>query len=229
VEGKATLLDQLVKREKEILARLSAGLSDRQIADELFLSLNTVKWYNRQIYSKLGVKSRTQAIAHAKMLGLLEEGASVLTPVARHNLPEPSTPFIGRRREIDEVKQLLGSARLLTLTGTGGTGKTRLALRVAAEAAEAFGDGVYFVDLAPLSDHTLVAKAIARALGVFENPGEPLWETLKRALAQRALLLLIDNFEHVIRAAPLLSELLTASPHLKVLVTSRESLRLSAE
>lgn len=126
------------------------------------------------------------------------------------------------------MKQLLGRARLLTLSGTGGTGKTRLALQVAAEVADAFADGVCFVDLAPLSDHTLVAIAIARALGVFENPAEPLSGTLKRALAQRELLL-VDNFEHVIQAAPLLSELLTASPHLKVLVTSRESLRLSAE
>ena len=230
MEGKARSPDQLNEREKEILARLSAGLSDQQIADELFLSLNTVKWYNRQIYGKLGVRSRTQAIAHAKTVGLLDEGASVSPPpVSRHNLPAPVTPFIGRSREIAEVKQLLGSCRLLTFTGTGGTGKTRLALQVAAEIADDYADGVAFVDLAPLSDHILVAKAIASALGVFENPAEPLLDTLKRVLAQRELLLLIDNFEHVIEAAPLVSELLAASPHLKVLSTSRESLRLAGE
>jgi non-specific serine/threonine protein kinase len=204
-------------------------LSDQQIADELFLSLNTVKWYNRQIYSKLGVRNRTQAIACARRLGLLDSGLSSSPPVSRYNLPAPSTPFIGRSREIDGVKQLLGRSRLLTLTGTGGTGKTRLALRVAESVAEAFTDGVCFVDLAPLSDYTLVAKAIAGTLGMLENPAEPLLNTLKRALAQRELLLLIDNFEHVIKAAPLVSELLAACPHLKILVTSREALRLAGE
>jgi predicted ATPase/DNA-binding CsgD family transcriptional regulator len=231
MEDQAPLLAPLSKREREILARLSSGLSDQQIADELFLSLHTVKWYNRQIYSKLGVSSRTQAIAHAKALGLVGGGASIAPspPVPRHNLPSQPTSFIGRSREIDEVEKLLESFRLLTLTGTGGTGKTRLALQVAAELAERFADGVYFVDLAPLADHTLVAKAIARALGVFENPAEPLLETLKRALAQQEILLLIDNFEHVSPAATLVSELLAASPNLKVLVTSREALRVAGE
>ena len=230
MDSKALLSEQLNKREKEILARLSTGLSDQQIADDLFLSPNTVKWYNRQIYSKLGVRSRTQAIACAKEFGLLDKDVSISRqPVPRYNLPAEFTRFIGRSREIAEVKQLLGISRLLTLTGTGGTGKTRLALRVAAEVAETFTGGVCFVDLAPLADHTLVAKAIARALGVFENPGESLLDTLKRVLAQRELLLLIDNFEHVIEAALLVSELLAASPQLRVLVTSRESLRLSGE
>jgi predicted ATPase len=128
-----------------------------------------------------------------------------------------------------EVKQLLHTSRLLTLTGSGGTGKTRLALRVAAEVVGAFADGVCFFDLAPLSDHTQVAKAIAGALGVFEHPTDPLLETLKRVLAQRELLLLIDNFEHVIKEAPLISELLATSSRLKVLVNSREPLRLAIE
>jgi predicted ATPase/DNA-binding CsgD family transcriptional regulator len=230
MKGKATSPDLLNKREKEILKRLSTGLSDQQIADELFLSLNTVKWYNRQIYSKLGVRSRTQAIACVKDLGLLESGVSMSPqPVPRYNLPAQTLLFIGRSREIAEVKQLLHASRLLTLTGTGGTGKTQLALRVAIEVAGAFADSVCFVDLAPLSDHTLVAKAIAGALGVVENPTEPLPDTLKRVLAQRELLLLIDNFEHVIKAAPLVSKLLAASSRLKVLVTSREPLRLAGE
>jgi DNA-binding CsgD family transcriptional regulator len=230
MKEKATSPDLLIEREKEILKRLSTGLSDQQIADELFLSLNTIKWYNRQIYSKLGVRSRTQAIACVKDLDLLDSRVSMSPhPVSRYHLPAQIHLFIGRSREIAEVKQLLHASRLLTLTGTGGTGKTRLALRVAAEAAEADPDGVCFVDLAPLTDHTLVAKAIASALGVFEHPTEPLPAILKRVLAQRELLLLLDNFEHVIEAAPLVSELLTASPCLKVLVTSREPLHLDGE
>jgi predicted ATPase/DNA-binding CsgD family transcriptional regulator len=226
---KATSPDPLNEREKEILQRLSAGLSDQQIADELFLSLNTVKWYNRQIYSKLGVSSRTQAIACAKDLGVLDSNIKTPLPVSRYHLPAPTTLFIGRSREIAEVKRLLHASRLLTLTGTGGVGKTRLAEWVATEVAEIFADGVCFVDLAPLKDHTLVAKAIAGALGVFEHPTESLLDTLKRALAQRELLLLIDNFEHVIKAVSLVTELLAAAPRLKVLVTSRESLRLAGE
>ncbi|EFH89134.1 LuxR C-terminal-related transcriptional regulator [Ktedonobacter racemifer] len=230
MKGKATSPDLLNEREQEILKRLSTGLSDQQIADELFLSPNTIKWYNRQIYSKLGVKSRTQAIACVKDLGLLESRVSTSPhPVSRSNLPPQTLLFIGRSREIAEVKQLLDTSRLLTLTGTGGTGKTQLALRVAAEEASAYADGVCFVDLTPLSDYTLVAKAIASVLGVVERPMEPLPDTLKRALAQRELLLLIDNFEHVIKAAPLVSKLLTASSRLKVLVTSREPLRIAGE
>ncbi|GHO72016.1 hypothetical protein KSC_109080 [Ktedonobacter sp. SOSP1-52] len=230
MKGKATSPDLLNEREQEILKRLSTGLSDQQIADELFLSPNTIKWYNRQIYSKLGVKSRTQAIACVKDLGLLESKVSTSPhPVSRSNLPPQTLLFIGRSREIAEVKQLLDTSRLLTLTGTGGTGKTQLALRVATEEASAYTDGVCFVDLTPLSDYTLVTKAIASVLGVVERPMEPLPDTLKRALAQRELLLLIDNFEHVIKAAPLVSKLLAASSRLKVLVTSREPLRIAGE
>ncbi len=230
MKGKTIVPDTLNEREKQILQRLSMGLSDQQIADELFLSLHTVKWYNRQIYSKLRVKSRTQAIARATHLntGGSDSNETQLSR-SRYHLPAQTTPFIGRHREIAGAKTLLHTARLLTLTGTGGTGKTRLALALAAEVAEAFADGICFVDLAPLADHTLVAKAIAGALGVLENPVEPLSETLKRVLAQREMLLLIDNYEHVIKAAPLVTQLLAAAPHLKALVTSRESLRLAGE
>jgi predicted ATPase/DNA-binding CsgD family transcriptional regulator len=227
---KATSLDALNEREKAILQRLSAGFSDQQIADELFLSLHTIKWYNRQLYSKLGVSSRTQAIACAKEPRLLEGGEIEMPlPMSRYRLPAQTTLFIGRGREMAEVKPLLHTSRLLTLTGTGGIGKTQLALRVAAEVVEVFADGACFVDLAPLSDHTLVAQAIAGALGVVEQPAESLVDTLKRVLAERELLLLLDNYEHVVKAAPFVTSLLAAAPRLKVLVTSRESLRLAGE
>lgn len=226
--GKATSPDALNGREKAILQRMSAGLSDQQIADELFLSLNTVKWYNHQMYSKLRVSSRTQAIACAKDLGVLDSGTP-MPPVSSYHPPAQTAPLIGRQREMAEVKRLLRASRLLTLTGTGGIGKTRLALGVAAEVAADFTDGVCFVDLAPLTDHTLVAQAIAGALGVLEQPTEPLLATLKRVLTQRELLLLLDNFEQVIEGAPLVTGLLAAAPCLKVLVTSRESLRLAGE
>ena len=234
MKRRATAADTLNQHEAEILKRLSAGLSDQQIADELVLSVNTVKWYNRQIYSKLGVSSRTQAIAYAAGLGSSLSSGALSSPVSslpvsRYRLPAQSSLFVGRSHEIADIKRLLQVSRLLTLTGTGGTGKTQLALRVAADVAPAFADGACFVDLSPLSDHTLVTKAIAGALGVLEHPAQPLLDTLKLALAQRELLLLIDNYEHVIQAAPLVSELLAAAPRLRVLVTSRESLRLAGE
>ena len=228
MDRKLLALDQLTARESEILARLSAGLSDQQIAADLFLSPNTVRWYNRQIYSKLGVGSRTQAVACAKELGLLKTDATPQLPVSAH-LPNPTTPLIGRSREIAEVKRLLQSARLLTLTGVGGIGKTRLALAVAAAVHSDFADGLFFVDLAPVHDAAMVTMAIAGVLGVREQHREPLSATLTRALSGSKVLLLLDNFEHVMSAAPRVSQLLAASLHLKIMVTSREALRLSGE
>ena len=222
--------DALTGREQTILARLAAGLSDQQIAAELFLSHNTVRWYNRQIYSKLAVSSRTQAIARAKDLGLLGDAdAAALPPAPKPVFPAQITPFVGRDREIGDIKRLLQNTRLLTLTGVGGTGKTRLALHAAADLLNDFADGVYFVDLAPVNDAALVAKTLAAVLDVYEHPSEPLLGTLKRALAGREILLLMDNFEHIIAAAPLVADLLAASALLKVMVTSREALRLSGE
>ena len=235
--GKHPTHETFTEREMEILRLMALGLSNREIADELVVAHETVRWYTKQIYSKLDAHGRVPALVRAGELGLLDHAPGASTGDAslrsaapsRHNLPAPATHFVGRRRETAEVKRLLQTSRLLTLTGPGGTGKTRLALRVVSEMLDEFADGVYFVDLAPLSDHTLVAKAVASALGVIGSPQEPLPDTLKRALTEREILLLLDNFEQVIEAAPLVSELLAAAPRLKVLVTSREVLRLSGE
>src|SRR5688500_7891882 len=160
MDEQAPLPEPLTGREREILARLSDGLSDQQIAAGLFLSANTVRWYNRQLYAKLGVGSRTQAIARAKSLGLLGSAAAESPPAPRHILPVPATPLIGRERETADVARLLDSSRLLTLTGVGGTGKTRLALHVAGQVRGQFADGVFFVDLAPVADPAQVATRI---------------------------------------------------------------------
>jgi predicted ATPase len=146
-----------------------------------------------------------------------------------NNLPIQLTSFIGRAREIEEVKRLLSSTRLLTLTGPGGSGKTRLALQVAAETIEQFQDGVFFVALAPISEPGLVASTIAQTLGVAESAGRSILDSLKDYLQTRHLLLLLDNFEQIIPAAPLLVELLSTCRQLSILVTSREALHLSGE
>jgi predicted ATPase/class 3 adenylate cyclase/DNA-binding CsgD family transcriptional regulator len=148
-----------------------------------------------------------------------------------HNLPVQTTPFIGREREVSAVCQQLHrlDVRLLTLTGPGGTGKTRLGLQVAAELLDSFADGVFFVPLASLNDPSLVAATIAQTLGLREVGGRPLRELLKDYLKSKHLLLLLDNFEHVTDAAPFVAELLAVAPHVKALITSRNVLHLYGE
>ena len=147
------------------------------------------------------------------------------------NLPAQLTSLIGREQEIDAVITVLRQvdARLVTLTGPGGVGKTRLSLEVGAELAGDFAQGVHFVDLAPIREPALVTSAIAAALGMRESAGQPLLASLKDYLREKQLLLLLDNFEQVLDAAPLVAELLAAAPQLKALVTSREMLRLRGE
>lgn len=146
-----------------------------------------------------------------------------------NNLPIQSTSFIGREKELGELKELIESMRLVTLTGTGGSGKTRLALQVAAEMIARFHSGVFFVPLASITDSRFVASTIAQALGIVETAGRSILDNLKDYLQSKSLLLLLDNFEQVIGAAPLVAELLASCGELKILITSREGLRLSGE
>jgi DNA-binding CsgD family transcriptional regulator len=129
-------VEALTGREMQVLSLISRGLSNREIADELVVTPGTVKWYNKQIYRKLGVNSRTQAVAQASKAGLFNQSlqiTSIPSVAYEHNLPAPLTSFIGREQEIGEIKNLLKDNRMLTLTGTGGSGKSRLAMRVAAD------------------------------------------------------------------------------------------------
>ncbi|MDQ2998804.1 MAG: helix-turn-helix domain-containing protein, partial [Chloroflexota bacterium] len=152
------------------------------------------------------------------------------TPVSRMYPPTPPTALIGREHELAQICALLRTpaARLVTLTGPGGIGKTHLALQLAAQLLDDFPDGVYFVDLAPIRDPALVISAIAQTLGIKETGGQPLMVQLKHFLGGKCLLLL-DNFEQVLDAAPLVAELLTTAAQLKVLVTSREVLHVRGE
>ncbi|HLO14764.1 MAG TPA: NB-ARC domain-containing protein, partial [Anaerolineales bacterium] len=146
------------------------------------------------------------------------------------NVPVPLTSFIGRKRELEEVKLLLSSARLLTLTGVGGIGKTRLAIQAAHELIRSFKDGVWWVELAPLADEALVPQALAQVLSVRESPGQSLAESLKSFLREKQALLILDNCEHlVVTCAQLAEGLLSQCTNLRIMTTSREALGITGE
>ncbi len=146
-----------------------------------------------------------------------------------NNLPRRLTTFLGREREIGAVLDLLDGARLLTLTGPGGTGKTRLSLEVAARSLDRYADGVFFVELSPVTEVEMVAATIAQALGLPDRGGRTAMERLVEHLAARRVLLVIDNFEQVIEAAPIVADLLAADPNLRIVATSRAALHVYGE
>jgi non-specific serine/threonine protein kinase len=147
-----------------------------------------------------------------------------------HNLPQFASSFVGREHELAQVRSLVSDNRLVTLTGAGGAGKTRLAVQAAAELLDGSGNGVWFVDLAPLADPDLVAESVATAVGVREEPGRPVAATLVDALRQRRLLVVLDNCEHLVDAcAKLTDAILRTCPSVHVIATSRESLGIDGE
>ncbi|HTK07091.1 MAG TPA: NB-ARC domain-containing protein [Ktedonobacteraceae bacterium] len=175
---------------------------------------------------------------HEKELPSIQDNSIVLRsgqtrhdPLPAYNLTAPLTPLIGRKREVMAVCSLLQrpEVRLVTLTGPGGVGKTRLGWSVAGELLGLFAHGVCFVSLAPVSDHRLVIATIAQTLGLWEAGDRPLLEQLRAYLRDLHLLLLLDNFEQVVAAAPQLADLLASCPQLQVLVTSRAALRIQGE
>jgi len=173
----------------------------------------------------------------AEALAMAATGARTPTPVPARteaavptNLPRQRTSFVGRVRELAECARLMGETRLLTLTGVGGCGKTRLGLRLAESLLEAHPDGVFWVDLAPVSEDSRLPLAVAGAFGVQEEPGQPLLETLGRHLADRRVLLVLDNCEHLLGATGDAADaLLSASEGLRIVVTSREGLGIPGE
>lgn len=164
-------------------------------------------------------------------LKLDSDSGSSPAPVARiHNLPAQLNSFVGREREISELKELLRTKRLVTLTSMGGTGKTRLSLQVAADVMDGYPDGVWFVELAPLADERLVPQAVASVLGVKEEAGRPVLEALEKYVKDRQLLLILDNCEHLAYAcAELAKKLLQSGRGLQILASSREHLQVAGE
>jgi predicted ATPase/class 3 adenylate cyclase/DNA-binding CsgD family transcriptional regulator len=175
---------------------------------------------------------RPERVAQLCHPDLVNEFPPLRTPstVVSHNLPAQLTSFVGRQAELTQVRELLAGNRLVTLTGAGGVGKTRLAIQVAAQTAGEFSDGVWYVDLAPITDPELVPIAVARALGLPDQPGRSTLDTLLRYVTERQMLMVLDNCEHLLDAsAALIIDLLGASSSLTLLATSRQPIGVAGE
>jgi predicted ATPase len=227
--------------------RLSAGLTQAMLCERAGISTRALQDLERgvsqphrdtlrQLESALGIAADAPDALWRSTTPTPRRRAPAATPAQRpaiqvraHSLPHQLTECIGRQAELDELQGLLSTARLITLTGPGGVGKTHLALAVAETVAERFRDGVAFVDLSPVIDPDAVLAAIARAFGIRDDGGIPLGERLANALHERRLLLILDNFEQVLAAGPLVAKLLQAAVHITTLVTSRAALRVRGE
>jgi non-specific serine/threonine protein kinase len=222
--------------------RLAAGLTQEALAERAGLSVHGIQKLERgvtrpyrdtldRLLAALPLSVDDQAVLRAAT-GVASRAprSPTATKLAQHNLPVPETRLIGREQELQEVSLRLNDTRLLTLTGVGGCGKTRLALEVARTAVEHYADGVWFVELAPVADPTLVPHLVATAIGVRESAGQTVTSALTTALRSRHLLLVLDNCEHLLEAcARLVVDLVRSCADLHVLATSREALGLTGE
>jgi predicted ATPase/DNA-binding CsgD family transcriptional regulator len=209
-------------REAEILALVGEHRSNAEIGAQLFISVRTVETHVSSLLRKLGAADRRALADRAAELARPSHA-----PVA---LPTPLSAFIGRARERDTLRGAVTAHRQVSAVGPGGVGKTRLVLAVAADLAGAFPDGVWFVDLVPVTDPAMVAAAVAAALGLGEQQGRSIDDSVPAALADRRALLVLDNCEHLADGvAPFVERLLARCPQVRVLVTSRARLMVPFE
>jgi len=230
----STPLDEFKDRELEVITLMANGLSNREIADQLFVTVNTVRWYNKQIYSKLGTSRRTEAIALAREMGLIEDddtsdSKSISTKLPP--LPQTTGPFVGRDDDIKEIVELLENPdiRLVSIIATGGMGKSRLSLETGHSVQKQYTHGAIFIDLTAIRNPDNIAQYTAVTIGLEisgdRNPEDVLFDYCR----DKEILLIFDNAEHVLAGAPLLSGILKHAPKIKIIVTSREKLNLRAE
>ena len=219
----------LTRREQTILHLLAQDMTSGEVAERLVIAPSTVKWYVKEIYSKLGIHSRSELARYADQIAAdVKDEAPVAVP---NNLPARAANYIGRQREIEAVCAYLtdGETRLVTLIGAAGIGKSRMSLECAGALLNHFPDGVFTIELAPLDDDQQPLEILLQALGLQQARTDDLLELLKRYLHDKHLLLVMDNFEHLLSASKHVSALLAAAARLRVLATSREPLRLYGE
>ncbi|HVX30342.1 MAG TPA: helix-turn-helix domain-containing protein, partial [Nitrolancea sp.] len=222
--------------------REAAGLTQSELAERAGISTNAVGMLERgerrqpqpHTLRQLAVALDLSAAERARFLASTTERAdagqrSDQRSHPLHALPAPVTRFIGRQRELAELRQLLSEFRLITLTGVGGAGKTRLAIEVARQSRDVFPGGTHFVNLAPIDDPALVALTIESGLGAEQVPGASPLERIVSCLGDRQILLVLDNLEQVVEAAPVISAVLASAPNVRVLATSRVVLHLYGE
>jgi len=226
----------LSRRQREVADLIAEGLTDRAIAQRLFISGRTAEGYVRQILDKLGFDNRAQIASWATStrLGAADTAREPRPASTPNDLPMQVTTFIGRERELAETRRLLQRARVMTISGPAGSGKTRLAIQAASEVLHRYPNGVWFVDLGAVTDRNVVPRSIATALGIREGDGADALAAVASALAggreRRDSLLVLDNCEHLVdHCATTVATLVQADPHLTFLCTSREPLHISGE
>src|SRR4029450_11674059 len=203
-------------REAEVLTLVGEHRSNAEIGAQLYISVRTVETHVSSLLRKLGVRDRRALADLAAELARAERTSQALA-----GLPSPLNPFIGRARERAELREAVGAHRQGTAVGPGGVGKTRLALAVAADLARDFDDGVWFVDLVPVTDPAMVGSAVAAALGLGEQQGRSIDESVLAALADRHALLVLDNCEHLTGGvAPVVERLLGGRPRARGVATT---------
>ena len=212
----------LSRRQTEIVNLVAMGLSNREIAERLWLSERTVESHVATLLTKLDARSRTELA-----MRVLRDG---LAQVPKTNLPLSTGGLIGREREIEQIRSALLDDSLVTLTGPGGVGKTRVALALATQLFDRFRDGVWLTELAPVADGRRVVASIAQTVGVERLPENRPLEGLIARLRRRSLLLVLDNCEHLIAQTAVVADaLLRACPGVRLLATSREALKVAGE
>ena len=216
------------EREAEVLALVADRLTNAQIASRLFISIRTVETHVSSLLRKLGASNRRELAAAAAGLRTPDGETGAVSDAAR--LPTALTPFVGRVAERAGLAAALTEHRLVTAVGPGGIGKTRLALAVAAEVSDRFPDGVWYVDLVPVTDPVMLPRALADELGLGEQPGRSAEDTIASRVGERRLLLVLDNCEHLLDSVvAMLERLLLRCPRVAVLATSRARLLVPFE
>jgi predicted ATPase/DNA-binding CsgD family transcriptional regulator len=224
-------LDTLKPREIEILELMAQGRSNQEIAEQLFLSRQTVRWYNKQIYSKLGTSRRIEAVELGRKFGLIGVPENPAEKSNKHQLPSTSGPFIGREEDINALTDVLErpETRLLSIIASGGMGKSRLSLELGHLLCENYSAGAAFIDLTAIRRPEDLAEFTVMSMGLNLNSSLSPEEVLYNYCREKELLLIFDNFEHILSGAALLSDLLAAAPQVKIITSSRERLNLRIE